>query len=115
MSNDIEIFQGNTVKLDVTVNGGAVDLTGAKITFTMKDDEEDTEIVLIRQNTAAGGDTTEIEDTDLANSEFRVHLTPANTKTIDPRTYQYDVLVILGTDEYTVIKDKIKVKARISD
>jgi len=117
MTNYIEIFQGTTVKLDVTVNGGAVVLTGAKIYFTMKEDEEDdsAEIVLLKRNTDAGGGADEIQDTDLPNSEFRIHLKPADTKTIDPRTYQYDVLVMLGTDEYIVIKDKIKVKARISD
>jgi len=117
MTNYIKIFQGTTVKLDVTVNEGNVDLTGAKITFTMKEDEEDddSEIVLQRKNTAAGGGADEIEDIDLPNSKFRIHLVPTNTKEIESRTYQYDVLIVLGTDEYIVIKDKIKIKARISD
>jgi len=109
MVNEIEMFRGDSRTLNIVVKdaeGVEVPLTGAEIIFSVKLDAKETEYEFQRKNTAANGDASQIEDVDLANGNFKVHIIPANTLDMKIREHSYDVEVTLGSKVYTVIFSK---------
>lgn len=90
-------------------DGVVFDLTGASITFTVRETELGAESFK-RQNLAAGGDATEIEDSDLANGEFKVHIIPTNTSGLTPGKFFYDIEITTSTSKvYTVSKGTFEI------
>ena len=107
MTNEIEIFQGDSYDAEVTVldkDGAVVSISGAAIVFTVMVDINSATFVIQRKNTAAGGNSTEIEDSDLGNGKFKLHLTPTETE-ITVQDYIYDFQVTIASKVYTIIKD----------
>lgn len=90
--------RGDTASWDVAVvdqAGDAVNLTGATSYFTLRDSEpvtqtDDTDSVL--QVSSASG----IEYTTAASGLMRITLTPAQTRSLSPRSYFHELQVIDG-------------------
>lgn len=108
----IWIYKGDNKSYICTVkdkDGVEFPLTGASITFTVRATELGAESFK-RQNLAAGGDATEIEDSDLANGEFIIHIIPANTTGLTPGKYFYDIEITTSTAKvYTVSKGTFEI------
>lgn len=74
--------------LDPAGSGALVDLTGAKVWFTVKNRLEDPGALFAKRNAAAGGVDNQVlvvvPQTGIALAQFRVILDPADTSPIDP-------------------------------
>lgn len=78
--------------------GALVDLTGAKVWFTIKNRVEDPGALVTKRNVAAGGVDNQVlvvvPQAGIALSRFRVLLDPADTTLLDPAaSYWFDVFV----------------------
>lgn len=114
---DIEIFKGNDKQWLATAKnsaGVAQDITGAAITFSVKKTLDSNKVLFTRKNTAAGGSSAEIDDTDLANGQFTVIFVPANTQNLEPGEYEYDVNIVVSGKEYTGAQDQLEIKDTVT-
>lgn len=77
-----------------------IDVTGAKVWFTVKNRVEDVAAVVAKRNTAAGGVDNQVliivPQTGIALGRFKVFLDPADTSLLDPNaSYWCDAFVQL--------------------
>ena len=117
---DVMADEGNTVTmslyddrtLEVVVNSAAdsipVDLTGAAIWFTVKQQTSDTDDAaqVQKKNTLAGGDDTQIEIASPAtDGMFSVYLVPSDTELVTAGSYMYGIRITLSNNKtYTVVR-----------
>lgn len=120
-TNHLALFIRNDRTFPVSVNysttGNPVDLTGAKIWFTVKTrpKDEDADALVFKRNTAAGGGDTEIKVTNVAGGQLDVYLVPADTENVDMGTYDYGIRVTLANGKtYTIVRDKITLKEDVT-
>ena len=89
-------------------NGGAIDISGWKVYFTMKKDykDDDTKAVIKKDITTHS----------LEKGKTTIILLPADTKDIKPDNYCYDIQVKRGTEDsiLTVISGMINIKADVT-
>jgi hypothetical protein len=107
--------------LDVSANyesdGSVVNLTGAKVWFTVKDrtSDADAQAHIMKRNAAAGGSDSEILITNPTGGAIEIYLVPADTENMNPGTYQYDVQVILSNGKtYTIARSQITFKEDVT-
>jgi hypothetical protein len=115
--NRIELFRGDTYDAEITVydeDDNAENITGSSIIFTLRESVEEG-VTLQKKNTAAGGGSDEIEDYDLNNGKFRLHILPADTVSLEPGEYVYDIEVTTSTGRvYTIVIDRFFVKSDVT-
>lgn len=118
--NKITMFIRDDRTLSVSVNqddGTPVNLTSAKIWFTVKARTSDTDdqALIQKKNTAAGGGDDQIKIVVAAQGKMEVYLVPDDTEDLDPGTYIYDIQVTLASGKtYTVARDKITFKEDVT-
>lgn len=91
---NFEVDKGfdNDQAFEYQINGTAQDISSDKLTFSMFLSKTATTATIEKQNTAAGGGDTEIEwVTDGTNGQFTVHINPADTSSLDPGGYPYEI------------------------
>lgn len=119
-NNRVTMFIRDDRTLAASVNypdGRPVDLTGAKVWFTVKDraKDPDSQARILKKNLAAGGSDDEILIlTPATDGKVEVYIVPADTENIDPATYRYDIQVIVGGKTYTVVRDQITFKEDVT-
>lgn len=79
LATEVNVYQDRHITLKITTKNPitkvVANITGAALVFQIKISLDKNAAVLVeRKNTAAGGDATEIEDSDLTNGEYKVHL-----------------------------------------
>lgn len=85
-------------------DGAAVDITGATISFTVKDRFSDAQASAILKKTSASA--AELEITNGAGGLFTVHFTTAEMRALELGEYAYDVEVLLsGGKTHTPAQD----------
>jgi len=109
--NAIQIHKGNHGTWLLTVydeNDDTIDLTGAGVIFTVKKTKTTPAVSVQRRSPDAGGSINEIEILDQVTSpgQCYVKIIPANTRDLDAGDYVYDVKVIIGGQEKTVVDSK---------
>lgn len=109
---NIEIYRGDNRTFLVAVkdgDGAVVDITGASIKFSVKEEISDTDYVI--QKTVGSG----ITITGAANGIYEVYLVPADTQNIDVGVYEYDSeLTTAAGNVYTLIRGEFTVQAEIT-
>lgn len=98
-------------------NDVPVDLTGAKLTFTVKSkmSDPDTQAILQKKNSAAGGGDTEIKILNAAGGSAEIYIVPLDTDTTNPGNYMWDVQVTLANDKtYTVLRGRVTFKEDVT-
>lgn len=90
-------------------DGTVYALTDAEIILTVKKGY-DSPILFQLKNTAAEGGPDEIEDVDLVNGKFRIHIVPANTTSTTPGLYIYDIQIKLAGKTKSYVKNMFKLK-----
>jgi hypothetical protein len=119
-TNRIDMFIRDNRDLMVTVttdDGDPEDLTDASVWFTVKQklSDTDTDALIQKKNTEAGGDPTQITMTNPTGGQCEVHLVPADTEDMNPGTYHYDIQVKLASGKiYTVARDRITFKEDVT-
>lgn len=119
-TNKVVMFirDDRTLSLSVHTDTGApVDLTLAKIWFTVKvrTSDPDTMAVFMKRNTAAGGSDAEVKVTDATNGKAEIYIVPDDTADVDPAIYVFDVQVMLANGKtYTIARDKITFKEDVT-
>lgn len=118
-TQNLTMYRGNNKVFRFPVldqDGNVVDITGAKIWFTVKkasdlDDANDADAIFQRKNQAAGGSDAEIEITDAVNGIFKVKIVPANTSDVEADEYQFDAQVLIagGVGIKTVTRGKFTI------
>jgi hypothetical protein len=107
-----------TLSLTVTDKAGAaVDLTGSKLWFTVKTktSDADTESVIQKRNTAAGGGNDEIEILDGPAGSAAIYMVPSDTDGVDPGIYVFDVQTTLSDGKtYTVLRGRISFREDVT-
>lgn len=108
VSGDTELLEmrGDTIEKELTFtdsNGTAIDITTWLVTFTVKDNIDDTDADAIVQKKYIGG-----LHSDPTNGKTKITLTASETYSL-VGSYQYDVQLVKpdGTVK-TIMKDKIK-------
>jgi len=119
-SNRIVMFLRDDRTLSVTANyeeGGAADLTGAKVWFTVKDkaSDPDADALIEKKSSLAGGDDTQIKITNPTGGAAEIYIVPDDTDTMNPGIYSYDVQVTLANGKtYTIVRDRITFKEDVT-
>jgi hypothetical protein len=98
-------------------NDDPVDLTGAKITFTVKSKmgDPDDQSIFQKKDAAAGGGDTEIKILDAPGGSAEVYIVPADTLNVSPGNYMWDVQVTLANGKtYTVLRGRVTFKEDVT-
>jgi hypothetical protein len=110
----ISVYRGSTKTLVLTVRdqaGTAVNLTGAAIFFTVKNDADET-LPVISKSTAV---VTQIAITNPTLGVAQIYLVPSDTQNLDTRQYEYDIWVVLSTNNrHCVLRNVLTVEASIT-
>jgi hypothetical protein len=114
-----EMFRGDSRDQPFAIkyksNGNPVNLTGAQVRFTVRQNEDDVDFAFQYKNLAAGGSATQIEMTDAVNGQFTVHINSTDTAQVQGnQRYWYDVEIILAGKTTTVVKDRVLFKQDIT-
>ena len=116
--NRVYLFRGDTYDAEITVydeDDVVESIVGALIIWTLRKSIDNENITLQKKNIAAGGGADEIEDYDLGNGKFRLHILPADTISLDPGEYIYDIqLTTSGGKVYTIITDRLFIKPDVT-
>jgi len=118
--NRIVMFLRDDRTLAVSANyqgGGAANLTGAKLWFTVKNkaSDADADALIVKKNALAGGSDTDIKITDPVGGAAEVYLVPDDTDLVTPGIYSYDVQVMLANEKtYTIVRDRITFKEDVT-
>lgn len=99
----LHVVRGASKAFLVTVSraaGGPVDLSGARIWFTVKNRVEDVAPVIVKRNLAAGGVDNQVlistPQTGINLGQFTVYIDPADTSGLSPsESYWCDIFVQL--------------------
>lgn len=101
--NGLIVIRGTSKTYTLTVTDASskpVNLTGARVVFTVKQRLSDTQVVM--QKTT--DDPTQAVVTKPFAGEAEIYLTPADTKNLSPKQYVFDVWVVLTSGKrYAVI------------
>lgn len=102
-ANTITMTAGTSKTFGLTVNdcdGNPVDITGARIIFTVKGCVDDTQPIIQKDS----NNPLEIVLTQPRLGQAQIYLQPADTQNLDPGEYVFDVWVILPSGKrYQVI------------
>lgn len=119
---EINMIRGDTLTLRLTVtddDGELFDLTGSTLHFRVKDKVTDADPADIIKSSASAA---EIEiltpQTDITNKgRADIKLTPADTESLAPGNYVYDVWIVLpSTAEHVVIKpSKFRIEQAVTE
>lgn len=93
-ANAVQLVRGTTKTFELTVlddAGGAFDLTGASLWFTVKKTIKDVDFVVQKRST----DPSEIAITSAKEGKASIYLLPADTNLLDVREYVFDVWVVV--------------------
>jgi len=110
--NDLQpLYRGDSREYNLTFtdsNGGAIDISGWKVYFTMKKDykDDDTKAVIKKDITVPGGSV---------SGKTGFILSPTDTENIKPDNYYYDIQVKRGVESIlTVVSGVINIKADVT-
>jgi len=115
-ANEIEIYRGASKTYELEVVDGedhAVDLTGARVVFSVKCDLSDP-TPLIQKDSQVG--PTQIDITHPKEGIAEIKLSPSDTKNMTPGEYIFDVWVVLasGTRGPVILPSPFKVVAGVT-
>jgi len=116
----IQMYLRDDRTLSLTINDSdddPVDLTDAKLYFTVKTkmSDPDTSAIFQKKNAAAGGGDTEIKVTDATGGAAEIYVVPADTEDVNPGNYMWDVQVILANGKtYTVLRGRVTFKEDVT-
>ncbi len=120
MSNikNVEVYQDRNTTLKITTKNPitkvVANITGAALVFQIKASLDINAAIMIeRKNTAAGGNATEIEDSDLGNGEYKVHLLPANVPNIGK--FFCETKMTLAAKDSTIFQKRFNVVPVVID
>lgn len=89
-------------------------ITGASLTFEIKTSKDKNATALVqKQNSTAGGDATEIEDSNLTGGEYKVHLLPDDTSGLG--NYWCETKMTLAAKDTTILLAKFQVVPVVID
>lgn len=105
--DDISMVRGDTLAFNFEVQGvtDSVDLDGAS--FTVKSDKNDIDTVF--QLSLGDG----IES--LGDGVYSVRARPDLTADLEPNTYYYDLLIVIGYDKFTIMNGKLIIKKGVTE
>lgn len=105
--NAIEIIRGSSKTLALSVSdetGVPVDLTGAKIYFSIKATLDDPRPLVQKSSDAP----TQVEITTPREGKAKIYLQPSDTQNLDPIEYTFDVWAVLANSKrYPVVLPSI--------
>lgn len=116
----IQMYLRDDRTLSLTVNDhddNAVDLTGAKIIFTVKSkmSDPDDKALFQKKNSLAGGDDSEIKILNPSGGSAEIYIVPTDTDNVDPGNYMWDVQVTLANGKtYTVLRGRVTFKGDVT-
>lgn len=113
----VKFFRGDdhAINCTVTLNSVAVDLSNAAITFSIKKNIQDDTVLIQKQNTLAGGGSSEIEMTDPVNGIFQIYIESTDTESLDADgLFYFDIEMVLNNSKTTLIRSNILLLADIS-
>lgn len=118
MTDPIVVDQDRHTTLRVTTrNKNTKDyllITGASLTFEIKTSKDKNATALVqKQNTAAGGGPTELEDFNLTSGIYKVHLAPDDTSGLG--NYWCETKMTLATKDSTILIAKFQVVPVVID
>jgi hypothetical protein len=107
---ELEVHKGKDITWEMTVvniqDGLPVDITGATIIFSVKENIEDTTAEFIR--TVGGGIV--IDSDQVTNKgKFQLSLVPSNTNTLEIKPYECDIEITLGGKEQTPTRGTLQI------
>lgn len=91
-------------------DGTAFVLTGAVIKLTVR---KGVDLTVEFQLTNA--DQSEIEDSDLVNGQFIIHIKPIDTSSMTPSMYIYDIQITIAGKTKTYVSNMFKLKGDVTD
>lgn len=93
------------ITITVQSSGNPVDLTLSEVVFTVKRNGTDSNILIQKKNTAAGGGDDEIEMTDPTNGKCLLKVDEVDTEDLAAGAYIYDVEIV-----HSLYKTKTPIK-----
>lgn len=113
--NSLAIMKGSSHTIDLEVrgpDGKVLDITSAKLFFSVKAAITDTAFVIRKTSTSAS----EIEITEPRSGKASIYLDPSDTAHLSPGFYVYDVwVVLLSGRRYSVVgPSELEVQASVT-
>lgn len=84
----------------VNNNKGILDITGAGITFNLRESSESSTTILQKLNTVAGGGDTQIKTISAAGGVYIVYLDNSDTSNLTGETYYFESFVAISSATY---------------
>ena len=118
LATKVDVYQDRHSTLKITTKNPitkvVAPITGAALVFQIKTSLDKNATPLVeKQNSAAGGDATEIEDSDLGNGEYKVHLEPTDVPNIGK--FFCEVKMTLSLKESTIFQKRFNVVPVVID
>lgn len=118
LATSVDVYQDRHITLKITTKNPitkvVVNITGAALVFQIKASLDINATALVeKKNTTAGGDATEIENSDLTNGEYKVHLLPENIA--DLGKFFCEVKMTLSSKETTIFQKRFNVLPVVID
>jgi len=118
LATKVDVFQDRHITLKITTKNPitkvVVDITGASLVFEIKATLDMNATALVqRKNVTAGGDATEIENSDLTNGEYKVHLLPEHVDTLG--SFFCEVKMTLASKDSTIFQKRFNVLPVVID
>lgn len=115
----IEMFRGDSrdqrIQIVKKSDNLPVDISSAKIYFSVRRYDKDAQPIFQYKNAAAGGTADQIEMTDPTQGKITVHIAAADTaKVVGGERYWYDLQLVFGIKVTTVLKNRILFKQDIT-
>jgi hypothetical protein len=118
LATNVDVYQDRHITLKITTKNPitkvVANIAGAALVFQIKISLDKNAAVLVeRKNSAAGGDASEIEDSDLGNGEYKVHLLPEHVADIGK--FFCETKMTLTLKEATIFQKRFNVVPVVID
>ena len=116
--HQIEMFRGDDHTVQFTVKnaeGNPIDLSLSGIWFSVKKNVQLDTALILKRNTIAGGNDSEILVTEPDDGQFDVIIVPTDTVDLDAEIlYQYDIQITYLAKRLTIVKDRFYLRQDIT-
>lgn len=116
----LDMFIGDDRTLSLSLrysDGSSVNLTDAKLIFTVKEKvtDSDADAVIQKKNAAAGGSDSQIKIIDPLGGSAEIYIVPSDTENVRSGIYLWDIQATLNNGKtYTVLRGRISLKDDIT-
>lgn len=102
-TRDLVLFQGTSLIVEITV-GGVGSIAAAQIAMRVKAKASDPDVQAVLSKRTGTGITVTAPGDSTTPGAFQIKFDPADTQSMAPGSYEYDIKMQLGSDVFMVVE-----------